>query len=61
MSRSDEANALLKALGWSKAELARRVHVHPNTVSNWFTTGRFGPGVLPYLRLVTQVKMLVDG
>lgn len=27
----------LAALGWSQAELARRIGAHPNTVSKWMT------------------------
>ena len=28
-------HGLLRRIGWSKSELARRCDVHPNTVTNW--------------------------
>jgi hypothetical protein len=42
----------LKELGWSKAELARRIDVDPKTVSRWKKIP--GP-VAAYLRLVRRI------
>ena len=45
---------MLKYLGWSKAELARRLGLHPNTISHW---GDEAPGyALAYLRLAVRVR-----
>jgi hypothetical protein len=51
----------LLVLGWSQAELARRVDVHVNTVSKWMTGKSRVPGaVLAYVRLSIKVKGLLD-
>lgn len=41
----------LSELGWSGAELARRLGVSYKTVSNWRTSGRVPEYALAYLRL----------
>jgi DNA-binding transcriptional regulator YiaG len=48
---------LLGACGLSSADLARRVGVHPSTVSSW-TTGRARPpgAVIAYLRLLAAIR-----
>lgn len=43
-------------LGWSKGDLAERLNVHRNTVSNW---GRRVPGyVAAYVMLALKVRRL---
>jgi transcriptional regulator with XRE-family HTH domain len=59
-SQKDEVLNLLDVLGWTRADLAEKVSVHPNTVQNWMRSGRFGPGVIPYLRLLAQIKGLAE-
>lgn len=54
---------LLVELHWTGAELARRVDVHPNTVSHWLQGHAKGgvPGaVMAYLRLYVRVRQLLD-
>lgn len=51
-----ELEMALDALGWSKAELARRMDVHPNTVTSW-TEQMPGP-VREFLRLKVSLKKL---
>lgn len=47
----------LDVLGWSQAELARRLDVHENTVLGWKATG--APGYAQaYLRLAMDVRAL---
>jgi transcriptional regulator with XRE-family HTH domain len=59
-SQKDEVLHLMTVLGWSRADLGERFGVHPNTVQNWMRSGRFGPGVIPYLRLLAQIKGLAE-
>jgi DNA-binding transcriptional regulator YiaG len=63
-SRQDDARwlrASLRVLGWSGAELARRIDVHGNTVSAWRTGRRALPGaVRAYVGLALQVSALGD-
>jgi transcriptional regulator with XRE-family HTH domain len=59
-SQKDEVLNLLDVLGWSRADLATKVNVHPNTVQNWMRSGRFGPGVIPYLRLLAAIRGLQE-
>lgn len=48
--------AALKRLGWSHAELARRVDVHANTVSRWLAPGGQIPGpAIAYVALSIQI------
>lgn len=55
-----EVKSALLELGWSGAELGRRVGVHPNTVSQWATGKARVPGaVAAYLRLAVEVHRLV--
>jgi len=52
---------LLAASGLSQAELARRIEVHPNTVSKWATGAVKAPGpVRAYLRLFAAVRGAVS-
>ena len=54
-----ELSAILKELGWSGAELGRRVDVHEKTVSKWRNGHRDVPGpVAVYLNLALAVKRL---
>ena len=49
----------LSALGWSKAELARRLGVHVNTVGSW---GKKAPRyVEAFLALCSQVNEIQTG
>lgn len=50
---------LLRDLGMSGAELARRVDVHQSTVSSW-STGRIKPSgaVVAYLKLLAEIRRL---
>lgn len=49
---AEEFGWLLARLGWSRGELARRLDLHPNTVSRWSIV----PGyALAYLRLAVMV------
>ena len=49
----------LKTLGWSRADLSRRVKVDPNTVSKWIVGKSPIPGAVEaYLRLATDVQNL---
>lgn len=63
-SRQEDARwlrASLRVLGWSGAELARRIDVHGNTVSAWRTGRRALPGaVRAYVELVLEVSALGD-
>ena len=64
-----DLDRLLADCGLSKADLAKRVGVHPNTVTNWISANakRAGtqakvPGaVIAYLTLLRSVKALADG
>jgi len=50
---------LLGETGLTGAELAKRVDVHPNTVSQWKTGAVEPPGaVIAYLDLLAKVKAL---
>lgn len=49
---------MLKVLGWSKAELARRLGVHANTVLGW--KGEAPDYALAYLRLAVKARALGD-
>lgn len=49
----------LKEIGWSQAELSRRIRVYPNTVSAWATGKVPVPGyVLSYLEVVRTLVEL---
>ncbi|MFZ5783987.1 MAG: helix-turn-helix domain-containing protein [Pseudomonadota bacterium] len=52
-----EFSAALKALGWSKAELARRLGIHPNSVSKWASPPQYA---MAYLRQSLGIKDLAD-
>lgn len=52
--------AALDVLGWSQAELAKRLGVHKNTVSKWATGQTHLPGpVNAYLNLAVKVRRLL--
>lgn len=52
----DEMKEILTTLGWSQAELARRIQVRPGSVSRWKTV----PGaVAAYLRLAVKTNNLL--
>ena len=52
---------LMRDTGFSQSELARRVSVHPNTVSKWSTGQSRMPGaVIAYLKLYRDVKALIE-
>jgi hypothetical protein len=61
MSQKFDLEAVLHTLGWSQAELSRRVEVHANTVSGWATDRTKLPGsVKAYLVLAMKVRGLLD-
>jgi len=56
-----ELQAALSGLGWSSGELARRLGVHPNSVSGWKGVKRDIPPYVPeYLRVVSLAKAILD-
>jgi len=59
--RGRDLKACLDVLGWSQAEFARRIDVHPNTVSAWVNDkpSISGPA-LAYLNLAVAVKRLAS-
>ena len=49
----------LKELGWSQADLAKKLSVHPNTVSGWMTGRLALPRyAIAYLNLALSVERL---
>lgn len=55
---SDQLNEYLRGLGWSGAELARRLGVTPKAVSEWRRGKRQVPGpVRAYVRLVAAITV----
>lgn len=56
-----QVQAALEILGWSQAELARRLYVHPNTVTGWATGRTKVPGpVVAYLGLAVKAKEMLN-
>jgi len=53
---NEEFEAGLKTLGWSKAELARRLGLHPNSVSKWSEPPLYA---MAYLRVMVKLKEIV--
>lgn len=52
---------LMRLCGFNKAELARRVDVHPNTVTKWCDgTTRVPGAVVAYLGLYATLKRATD-
>lgn len=49
---------LLKELGWSQAELGRRIGVHKNTISNWCSSNKPPEVVIFYLEMKLQLRKL---
>ena len=56
MAEMIDLNAALVELGWSRNELARRLGLHRNTVSNWGNA--LPPYALAYLRLMLGLRRL---
>ena len=57
--RNQDFRRLMREIAMKGAELARRVDVHPNTVSCWATDRSEVPGaVLAYLELLAKVRAL---
>jgi transcriptional regulator with XRE-family HTH domain len=54
-----DLKAALDTLGWSQAEFARRIDVHPNTVSAWVNDkpSISGPA-LAFLKLTLAVERM---
>lgn len=55
---SQRAQRWLKELGWSQAELARRLGVSPPTVTNWVNRSEFPKYSEAYLELAVEVARL---
>lgn len=55
-----ELRSAIKTLGWSQAELGRRVDAYPTTVSRWMTTDRVPGGVAAYVNLFLKVRELAE-
>lgn len=61
MSPEDLHHEVVYRLGWSQAEFADRIGVHPNTVSKWMTGKTEVPGpVVAYVVLAAKVKGLLS-
>lgn len=59
MTGSNGLSQRLHKVGLKQADLARRVGVHPNTVSAWATDKKTMPGaVKAYLDLLAKIKEL---
>lgn len=52
------AEKWLKELGWSKAELARRLGVFPSTVSKWGNGSGYPKYAEAYLELAVEISRL---
>ena len=50
----------LKQLGWTQAELARRVKVTPTAVCRWCKNQKVPGSVVSYVELAIKVKKLGD-
>ena len=50
----------LKTLGWSQAELARRIKVTPTAVSRWCNGSKVPGSVVAYVEQSVKVKKLGD-
>lgn len=51
----NEFNTLLRELGWSRAELGRRLALNKNTISHWIEPKGYA---MAYLALALRVKRL---
>lgn len=58
MAKRDDLEPSLLVLGWSRAELARRLGVHRNTADLWATKGP-PKYARAYLELAVRVAALV--
>lgn len=60
--KATDALAALHELKWSQAELARRLGVRPNTVSDWMKLGGEGLPVYAasYISLALELKGVRD-
>ena len=54
-----ELKSALERLGWSQAELGRRLGVHVNTVTNWVNNGA-PPHVVEYLRVLGLARQMLE-
>ncbi len=57
---SPELKQSLKQLGWTQAELARRVKVTPTAVCRWCKNQKVPGSVVSYIELAMKVKKLGD-
>lgn len=55
-----ELRAALKILGWSQAELGRRISTHRTTLSRWISEDRIPGAVAAYVTLSLEVRSLAD-
>lgn len=53
--------AALLELGWTQAELARRLRLRPGTVTRWVTSNTVPGFAQAYLELALQVVVLAKG
>lgn len=53
-------NVALRDLRWSQTELARRVRVHPSSVTRWINEDNVPGPVVAYLDLARQMRKLTD-
>ncbi len=61
MSPAPGITKLMESTGLSASDLAKRVDVHPNTVTNWRTGKTEVPGaVIAYLTLLLRIKQIAE-
>ena len=61
MSKNENLCAkLLAGCGFNQSELAKRISVHPNTVSKWANGARMPGSVIAYLKLYADVRVLLN-
>lgn len=58
---AEDLRKALKDLGWSQAELARRLGREPHTITEWMYRGEVPAYASAYLRAVVMAKRIVDG
>ena len=58
--KTNQFGLLIAACGMTQSELAKRLGIHPNTVTNW-AKGKPMPGpAVAYMRLYAKVKDLLN-
>ena len=57
--RRNEFRNLLADCGFSQADLARKIDVHPNTVSGWACGAKMPGPVRAYMKLYAAVKSAI--